>query len=167
MDKFVSAPKNLLYSNGTRAEYGLDAWGRLAHLVNRASGGAAMSQFHYTYNAVGNITRIGLSDMNDGAWEYEYDVQNRLTKETRIALSGDPQWHRAYAYDPAGNRERLEWWDGSVTRASTYTHNALNQLVALTGSAQVSRSSVGYDFNGNLTGYLDGDGNSWGYGWTI
>jgi YD repeat-containing protein len=74
----MAALTNLLYSNGTEAEYTLDAWGRLSSLVNYPSGGAAMSQFHYTYDAAGNITRIGLSDSTDEAWVYGYVLRTEF-----------------------------------------------------------------------------------------
>ena len=55
----------MLYSNGSASEYGLDGYGRLGSLVNRAVGGGVMSQLHTSYDAVGNVTRIGACGTGD------------------------------------------------------------------------------------------------------
>lgn len=53
---------------------------------------------------------------------YGYDTQNRLVKEERRNASDQRLWQRIYAYDPAGNRERLDWHDGSTFRSSAYSY---------------------------------------------
>ena len=55
----------MLYSNGTSSEVGLDGYGRLGSLVNRAVGGGVMSQLHVSYDAVGNITRVDACGTGD------------------------------------------------------------------------------------------------------
>ena len=40
-----------------------------------------MSQLHVSYDAVGNITRIGLSDATEAGWVLGYDAQDRLVHE--------------------------------------------------------------------------------------
>ena len=128
-----------------------------------------MSQLHCSYDAVGNITRVGLSDATDAGWVFGYDAQDRLVHEERRGALDEMLWYRLYQYDPAGNRTRLDWFDGSVMRSSTYAYNALNQLTSLLGAAQGERHDVRYDANGNLTRYdHDEDGQATTrYGWTM
>ena len=94
-------------------------------------------------------------------------VSPNLHEERRGALD-EMLWYRLYQYDPAGNRTRVDWFDGTVMRSSTYAYNALNQLTSLLGAAQGERHDVRYDANGNLARYdHDEDGQATTrYGWT-
>ena len=99
----LGAVKEILYSNGAKAQYAYGASnagtsaGRLVSLLNRAgtSGNPNMDQRYYTYDANGNITDInlGTSGVRD-ILRYQYDSLNRLTRESRILYEHSDETER-------------------------------------------------------------------------
>jgi hypothetical protein len=80
---------------------------RLQTIHHTYPGGATLSKFDYTYDAVGNIlTWRQQADATAVLWEYGYDNADQLTRAVKHAT--DPQQtvlqRFNYAYDPAGNR---------------------------------------------------------------
>lgn len=90
---------------------------------------ATLSQFDYTYDAVGNIRGWRQqADSTATQWSYDYDAADQLTQAVQQSADTPPVLLKryAYGYDPAGNRTR-EQIDDAVTTA---THDALNRLQA-------------------------------------
>src|SRR5690606_9927188 len=101
---------------------------RLQQILHRYPNGSTLSQFDYTYDAVGNIlTWRQQADTTAVLWEYGYDGADQLTRAGKRAT--DPQGTIlqgcAYGYDPAGNR-LCEQIDDTVT---AWSHDRLNRLV--------------------------------------
>jgi len=141
-------------------------------LRNRAAGGADMSHHAYSYDANGNITRIDLGAEGTArdAWTYVYDALNRLTRETRLAVTAADEettrWYRDYAYDPAGNRTAMTWFDGSAGYSSSYAYNALNQLLWSNQYNPNELFTYAFDSRGNMTQkWEDLATNDWQYAW--
>jgi RHS repeat-associated protein len=101
---------------------------RLQTIHHKYPGGATLSKFDYTYDAVGNIvTWQQQTDSNPAVlWTYGYDTADQLTSATEQSTGGTPATLKrfAYGYDPAGNRT-FERIDDEVTTA---THDSMNRL---------------------------------------
>jgi RHS repeat-associated protein len=92
-----------------------------------------LSQFDYTYDAVGNVlTWRQQADATAVQWSYEYDLGDQLTAAFKRSTDAAPVMlsRYAYAYDGAGNRT-TEQIDDAVSGA---THDALNRLVSQTAA---------------------------------
>ena len=110
---------------------------RLVSMANKINGGANISTFGYSYDAVGNrLTKTMIS----GTETYGYDNLNQLTSAQYP--TGSPFANTGFNYDPLGNRTTVT--NGAAT---TYTANNLNQYT------QVNTNTLNYDPNGNLTSY--------------
>ena len=121
--------------NGTATTYTYDANGNPLHLVNKTSGGALLSEFDYTYDA---LDRRATMAAPSGDWAYGYDPDGEVSS---VTLPGS---NILYTYDADGNR---------VTGSGVnYNVNNLDQYTA-TGT-----SAYSYDADGNL---LSGGG--WTY----
>ena len=113
--------------NGTHTTYAYDADGNPLHLINYSSGGAVLSEFDYSYDALGNRTAMNTSS---GAWTYGYDADSQITS---VVLPGGSV---QYTYDANGNR---------VSSSTTsYSVNNLNEYTAAGATA------YRYDADGNL-----------------
>jgi len=119
------------YPNGQTSAYsyfGNTGDHRLQTIHHQYPGGATLSKFDYTYDAVGNIlTWRQQADTAAATWAYAYDNADQLV--AAIKRDTDPQQtvlnRYAYAYDRAGNRT-TEQVDDLVTGA---TYNTVNELV--------------------------------------
>ncbi len=127
--------------NGTFTTYAYDAVGQLTSLVNRAADNSILSQFDYTYDALGR--RLTMTTL-EGTTTYGYDAKGQLTS---LGLPGGRMI--TYQYDGAGNRIAVNDSGGDTTN---YTTNNMNQYTAA-GSAQFT-----YDANGNLITRTDNSG---------
>jgi RHS repeat-associated protein len=117
----------LTLPSGAYADYIYDPASRLTDLIHKASGGAIIDSFAYTYDGVGNrLTRQTPSDSTT----YQYDALYRL-------LQADSSVTETYTYDPVGNRL-------SSHISPTYTYNTANRLLS------DDTYSYEYDGNGNL-----------------
>jgi RHS repeat-associated protein len=114
--------------NGTYTTYAYDANENPLHLINYAAGGSVLSEFDYTYDALGRQVTMNAPS---GSWAYGYDADGEITNVTL------PSSSVGYTYDADGNR-----LTGSGT---SYNVNNLNQDTAAGGSAYQ------YDTDGNLT----------------
>jgi RHS repeat-associated protein len=120
------------YPNGQTSSYGYYGPlgdGRLQTIHHQRPGGATLSKFDYTYDAVGNILTWQQQADSDAAtlWTYGYDAADQLTAAIHQTTGGTASLitRYAYSYDPAGNRTS-EQIDDAVTLA---THDRLNRLL--------------------------------------
>ena len=124
-------------------------WDERQRLTSRTAGSQLTS---YTYDGVGQLTRIALPDAS--FLEYDYDTAHRLT-EVRDNLGNKT----TYTLDVAGNRTLEETRDpGGVlksTRSREYSN--LNRLIKDIGGTNpaLQITQYGYDNQGNLTS-IDG-----------
>ena len=120
------------YPNGQQTAYayfGNSGDQRLQEIHHKQPGGATLSKFNYTYDAVGNIkTWAQQQDANPAKlWQYGYDAADQLTTARITAPTPLPTPSRyVYVYDPAGNRT-VEQIDDAAT-ASTYDN--MNRLTS-------------------------------------
>lgn len=142
---------------------------RLQEIKNLNPAAAIISQFDYTYNAVGNIP--SWTQNNSGLagaqrYDFSYDAADQLKEAIlKNAGSGAEIKPYLYSYDNAGNRTD-EQADTNVTGAS---HNNLNQLTSRTaggslrfkgtisepGTVTISGTAVTVDGGLNFTGYTN------------
>jgi RHS repeat-associated protein len=116
-----------LRGNGTYTTYAYDANQNPLHLINNSAGGSVLSEFDYTYDALGRATAMTAPS---GAWTYGYDANSEITNVT------SPGSSVAYTYDADGNR---------LTGAGlNYNVNNLDEYAA------IGANSYAYDADGNL-----------------
>jgi YD repeat-containing protein len=136
-------PLTLVDPNGLTTTMAYDARQRLA---SRTVGSEITS---YTYDGVGQLTRVTLPD---GSFlEYDYDDAHRL-----IALSDNLGNRIAYALDAMGNRTAEQVFDPSNALAQTRSRvfNNLNRLSQERG-AQNQTTEYTYDNQGNVVSVKD------------
>jgi RHS repeat-associated protein len=131
-DGVTGRPTSVTYPNGQQTTYAyLDNLGdhRLQEIHNTKPGGATLSKFNYTYDAVGNILTWRQQTESEPAKVYElgYDQADQLTAAILKSTDPTPQILKRYyyGYDPAGNRT-AEQIDDAVR---SWTPNNMNQLV--------------------------------------
>jgi len=126
-------PQTATYPNGQTTTYtyfpnlGDQRLQQIKH--QQTSGGTVLSQFDYTYDAVGNIKTWTQLRGTDPAKLYTlgYDPADEISTATVTGPTPLPVPSRfRYAYDSAGNRSAEEQ-DDAVTGA---TYNNLNQLTS-------------------------------------
>ena len=142
----------------------------------RSANGEVLEGKKYTYDALGNITRISQSTKPFYTLvAYEYDAQNQLTKETYYdgegTAAGNITRTISYTYDTAGNILSETKTVGSKTTTKTFSYTDSNWKDLLTA---VNGLSITYDASGNpetyYTGSVDRRGNAevydmyWGNG---
>jgi len=123
----VTYPNNQVTSYTYFANLGDQRLQQIKH--QQTSGGTILSQFDYTYDAVGNIKTWTQQRGTDPAKVYTlgYDSADELSTATVTGPTPLPVPSRfRYAYDNAGNRSAEEL-DDAVTGA---TYNNLNQLTS-------------------------------------
>ncbi|RAV02633.1 polymorphic toxin type 47 domain-containing protein [Paenibacillus sp. YN15] len=153
-------------AKGYSMSYRYDGLNRLVEVIDPY--GAAVTR--YAYDANGNMTKkmdasgilsADTDEARDG-WVYEYDLANRLVKETNPELAAlhDASWFSAsYRYNPAG--ELVEQTDalGNVT---AYAYNEAGLLLSVTDPQQVT-TAYSYDLAGNKLTLTDGRGKTTRY----
>jgi RHS repeat-associated protein len=102
---------------------------RLQEILNHLPGGATLSKYDYTYDAVGKIAtwtqQVGANPA--GVYTLGYDAADQLTTATITGLTPLPVPSRfGYAYDATGNRT-AEQLDDAVMGA---TYNNRNELTS-------------------------------------
>ncbi|WP_438448068.1 DUF6531 domain-containing protein [Gorillibacterium sp. sgz5001074] len=151
--------------NGHKTVYQYDALSRLVTLKNSDPKGKTTDEFKYTYDAVGNKTKVDRQEMRDsildwfdedqGTTQYKYDPLNQLTEITKPNKSQEK-----FFYDTAGNRLRQENRVlGMLIGSQNYRYDADNQLVELTAKIPglfgkentLQTTQMEYDSRGNLT----------------
>ena len=120
----------------------------VSSLTNRNASGGIISQYNYSYDAVGNITAVSGSTNAT----YTYDIQGQLLTETQDGTT----W--TYTYDTYGNLRTAS--DGTTTHTYTYPDaygetSWQDLLTAYDGNA------ISYDAIGNPTTWYDGTAFTW------
>lgn len=129
-------------SNGYGEARIYDGAGRVTEVKN-ANASTTLSKFDYTYNAVGQATKVTTLA---GVENYAYDSRNRLVSACYLSTTcGPTDPHIAYTYDAVGNRLTQETAAGTTT----YAYDAGDQLASASDSAGTTTYS--YDLRGNQT----------------
>ena len=150
------------YPNGTVMTYTYDVCQRLKEECVTDANGTLLSKYTYGLGKAGE--RLTITEETDGTTteiSYTYDSLNRLVKET--ITREENELTNEYTYDKVSNRisktttvtgelsaladtdlEEIEIIEGTTT----YTYNALNQLV--TETTPEGTTTYTYDGNGNL-----------------
>jgi RHS repeat-associated protein len=132
------------YPNGTSTEYGYDDLNRLLTVEHRR-GATVLDRFEYSLDAAGSRSRV---DALDGSFvEYEYDVLDRLTRETRHDQGGAVVHDVLYTYDAVGNRLTRVLNGGGAT---VFTYDEDDRLLA------AGPVSFTYDAAGNTLSRTEG-----------
>jgi len=134
---------------------------RLTNKVTIAPGGAHLQDLTYTYDAVGNITRIvdASSGVTAKTANYVYDDLYRLSSATITNVaSGQQTYTQSFTYDPIGNiLTKTETIGTNPAVTSTYTYagnvgtNYANPDAVTSISAGTNTTNYTYDNNGNMT----------------
>ena len=127
-------------ANGTASTYSYDTNGFVRETDNLGPGGAVLSKFAYTRDALGNPLSM---TTQEGTTTYRYDAAGRLIGAT---LPGGRTLE--YSYDAAGNRTSSS--DNGA--ATPYATNSLNEYTSVGGVA------YRHDAAGNLTAKVDATG---------
>ena len=119
------------YPNGqttTYSYYPVSGDQRLQEIHNKRPGGATLSRFTSTYDAVGNFTNWTQQTDSDPAKAYDfgYDAAGEVTSAVYRTTDPTPTVLKryGYAYDPAGNRT-TEQVDDAATQSSYDNMNRL------------------------------------------
>ncbi len=136
-------PLAIVDPNGLTTTLTYDARQRL---TSRSVGGEMTS---YTYDGVGQLTRVTLPD--GSLLAYTYDAAHRLT-----GISDNLGNRIAYTLDAMGNRTQEQVLDPASQLAQTRSrvYNSLNRLTQEIG-AQSQTTAYSYDNQGNVTA-IDG-----------
>lgn len=94
----------------------------------------------YTYYDAGQISTI---TNVDGIVNYQYDLRDRLTQETKV--NGDSL---AYDYDAVGNRTAVTTTVNGESVTTTSAYNSLNQLIKVV-APDSTETTYSYDNAGN------------------
>ena len=140
-------PQTIVDPNGVVTNLTYDARQRLvSKSVNTANGPLITN---YTYDAVGNLTRISLPDGSTLA--NTYDAAHRL-----VAITDLFNQQMQYALDAAGDRTQTITLDpsGSTMRLQSATFDSLGRVLTDSGGAGQTTSYI-YDSNGNRTQITD------------
>ena len=122
----------------------------------RNANGEVLEGKKYTYDALGNITRISQSTGHFYPLvAYEYDAQNQLTKETYYngegSAAGNITRTISYTYDTAGNILSETRTEDGETTTKTYGYGDSEWADLLT---EVDGQAITYDASGNPTSYF-------------
>ena len=122
----------------------------------RSANGTMLEGKKYTYDALGNITRISQSTKPFYTLvAYEYDAQNQLTKETYYngngTAAGNITRTISYTYDTAGNILSETRTEDGETTTKTYGYGDSEWVDLLT---EVDGQAITYDASGNPTSYF-------------
>lgn len=150
------------YPNGTVMSYAYDACQRLKEEWITDAKGVTLAKYSYGLGKAGERLSVTETDTSgETETTYGYDKLNRLVKEV-IAKNGN-ELTNEYGYDKVSNRISKETKvKGSLSELAdtasqevqvregrtTYTYNALNQLV--TEKSSEGSITYTYDANGNL-----------------
>ena len=120
----------------------------VSSLINRNASDGIISQYNYSYDALGNITAI--SGSTNAA--YTYDNQGQLLSET----VGNTTW--TYTYDTYGNMRTAS--DGTTTHTYTYP-DAYDETSWQDLLTSYDGNTISYDAIGNPTTWYDGSTFTW------
>ena len=129
---------SLTYPNGLTASWTYDANNQLIQVCN-ATPTNVISQFDYTYDAVGRRTAIAKSgsafgDLSGSIDAYTYNTRSELISSRRTKNGQSiPGFSEDFDYDPIGNRRSSATYnEKGEAQTSTYQANNLNQYTTRT-----------------------------------
>ena len=128
----ASRRTSMTYPNGIATTYAYDTESRLERITAKL-GATVITDFQYSYNAIGNRTQKQTPDLTE---TYSYDRSDQLNEVVRTGTAAN-RWH--YAYDPAGNRSTEQVGNAPV-QASYDNMNRL--LSADAGGTLVFKDSL-------------------------
>ncbi len=149
--------RSLAYPNGAVTTYTPDLLSRLEN-VKTMVGSNPITEWAYTYNAMGNRTSRSAADSR---LDYSYDPVDRL-RETLMSpppceepcTPALPIPREMYTYDQVGNRLT------ALGTSGAWSYSDRNELLSN------SSASFTYDLNGNLETKVEGN-DSWTYVWSV
>jgi YD repeat-containing protein len=157
-----SKPVYREYPTGVEELRTFDAMGRLLTMTTTNSVNGESFSMDYLYDAVGSARQMVQNSWNltgkaqDAVTTWSYDNRYRLTNETVITVGGvgGPATNStSYSWDSADNRlsKTVYGSDMSEPSVTTYTNNALNQLLGYVETNSVSSvySVVDYSYDPN------------------
>ncbi|MCX6785201.1 MAG: RHS repeat-associated core domain-containing protein, partial [Candidatus Komeilibacteria bacterium] len=158
------------FANGisTFNQYDINQMNRLIHkTTRRANDGVNLQDLNYTYDPVGNITRIIDASATNAAKtaNYQYDDLDRLTRAEITNAANNQNYTQSFSYDITGNIITFGPQNGPYEYAGGNT-----ALAAATFASPQAVTKIGgnqnftYDRNGNLTGQTAPNGN-WIHAW--
>lgn len=142
-------PLTVVDPNGIESTLAYDDRGRLLSVVADSGSGGIPATTAFTYDEIGQITRVTLPDAS--YLDYTYDAARRLI---RIANALGEKIE--YGRDAMGNATGVDvkTSGGSIVRSQTATFDELGRLLQDIGaSAQIT--AYGWDDNDNLTSVTD------------
>ena len=120
----------------------------VSSLTNKNASGGTISQYNYSYDALGNIT--GISGSTNAA--YTYDNQGQLLSEKLNNIT------YTYTYDTYGNMRTAS--DGTTTHTYTYP-DAYDETSWQDLLTSYDGNTISYDAIGNPTTWYDGSTFTW------
>ncbi len=139
----TSRPATIVRPNGVTSSFtylGNTQDHRLQRLKHTRTDNSVISQFDYTYDAIGRV--LNWVQAADGAevstWALSYDAVDQLTAVV-ATKGGNPAPGYAYSYDAGANR--LTQTVGATT--GTFGYNLLNQLV----DASIPLPAITYEWD--------------------
>jgi RHS repeat-associated protein len=128
-------------ANGIVESRAYNLLNQMTSLIDRDISGQVVSSYSYTYDRLGNRTKV--LELNDRQVEYTYDELMRLTSE-KISDSLATSHTINYTYDSVGNRLSR---NDSISGLTAYSYDPNNRLTI--ESSQGINTTYGYDLNGN------------------
>ena len=136
--------------------------------VHTGSNVFARLKHRYSYDALGNITKIQELDPNGTVVNtiyYTYDIQSQLTQASSTTAGS---W--TYQYDTFGNirKKTRNGIDYNYTYANTNWQDMLTSISVKSGNTTLYSGSFTYDGAGNPTSYYNlnaGSGETWSLTW--
>ncbi|MCP4757093.1 MAG: hypothetical protein GY866_40030, partial [Proteobacteria bacterium] len=145
--------ERLTTGDGLNTSYTYDPKRNLKTRVKNEFGENLISQYDYTYDALGlrkSVMNSGQAFATPAFNHYNYNDRNELVESSRhlgadLSDTSNPvqSEYRAYEYDPIGNRVEIVQGADAIA----YNTNMLNQYTSLTGP---SPETLAYDADGNL-----------------
>lgn len=137
-------------ANGTTITntYAADQLYRLRRKLAANSAGVRLQDVAYTYDAVGNITRLIDASQTNAAKtvDYTYDALNRLLTATATGAANGQNYAQTYTYDALGNLLTK-----SDVGTYQYQGNQGSSFANPHAATQVGSQVLDYDASGNLT----------------
>ena len=122
----ASRRTSMTYPNGIATTYAYDTESRFERITAKLDT-SVVTDFQYSYNAVGNRTEKATPDLTE---TYAYDRVDELVGVVRTGTAAN-RWH--YAYDPAGNRTTEQIGDDPVEAS----YDNMNRLLSTSAGGSI------------------------------
>lgn len=137
------------YPNGVTMTERPDASDQLLEITSRNSAGAALRSFTYSYtdalSRARDLRQTVIDNIASKTTTYGYDGLDRLKQAQTKTTAGTITEDYSYGYDANSNRLSETVTGTDLTRSTTYTYGAANEMTRA-GSA-----TYAYDADGNQT----------------